>query len=223
MFDTVYFGQLVMNVLPKLLAGFLMMLVYIHLSGKGSMAPISAIDQVGNVALGAIIGGTLFNSDETLFGLIAVIGFWGGMLLLLRFFVNRHMSLKNVVDGEAICLMRGGRILTCNFDKAGLSVRDFMMLLHQRGYSNLNELKNVWLEYNGQLTVVKKGDEATAVIVIESGEPNRKSLERLERDEAWLEEELSRQNTEMKDVFCAEWHDGKLWIYPFEKEPEKEA
>lgn len=161
MFDTVYFGQLAMNVLPKLLAGFLMMLVYIHLSGKGSMAPISAIDQVGNVALGAIIGGTLFNSGETLFGLIAVIGFWGGMLLLLRFFVNRHMSLKNVVDGEAICLMRGGRILTYNFDKAGLSVRDFMMLLHQRGYSNLNELKNVWLEYNGQLTVVKKGDEAT--------------------------------------------------------------
>lgn len=223
MFDTVYFGQLAMNVLPKLLAGFLMMLVYIHLSGKGSMAPISAIDQVGNVALGAIIGGTLFNSGETLFGLIAVIGFWGGMLLLLRFFVNRHMSLKNVVDGEAICLMRGGRILTYNFDKAGLSVRDFMMLLHQRGYSNLNELKNVWLEYNGQLTVVKKGDEATAVIVIESGEPNRKGLERLERDEAWLEEELSRCKTDMKDVFCAEWHDGKLWIYPFEKEPEKEA
>ena len=50
------------NTLIRLLlilsAAFLIMMIYIHLSGKGSLAPISTIDQVGNVVLGAIIGGT---------------------------------------------------------------------------------------------------------------------------------------------------------------------
>ena len=47
------------QIVPKLVAAFLIMMIYIHLSGKGSLAPISTIDQVGNVVLGAIIGGNL--------------------------------------------------------------------------------------------------------------------------------------------------------------------
>ena len=49
------------QIVPKLVAAFLIMMIYIHLSGKGSLAPISTIDQVGNVVLGAIIGGTIYN------------------------------------------------------------------------------------------------------------------------------------------------------------------
>lgn len=221
MLDASYLLQIVVNVLPKLLAGFLMMIIYIHLSGKGALAPISAIDQVGNVALGAIIGGTLFTTGETVVGLIAVTGFWGGLLLLLRYVINRYMRIKDIVDGEAIQLMKNGRILTGNFSRAGLSIRDFNMLLHQRGHTSLSELRNVWLEYNGQLTVVKKDEAPTATVVIESGEINQKNLERLDRNEAWLLAKLKRQKTELADVFCAEWHDGKLWVYPFEPEPEQ--
>lgn len=49
------------NIIFKMLVAFCILLVYINLSGKGSLAPISAIDQVGNVVLGAIIGGPLYN------------------------------------------------------------------------------------------------------------------------------------------------------------------
>mgnify|MGYP006946971997 CR=1 FL=1 len=95
MFDFANLGDIVLYVLPKLLAGFLMMLVYIHLSGKGALAPVSAIDQVGNVALGAIIGGTLFNKGETVLGLVAVVGFWAGLLLLLTVLPASAETLYN--------------------------------------------------------------------------------------------------------------------------------
>ncbi len=223
MFDFANLGDIALYVLPKLLAGFLMMLVYIHLSGKGALAPVSAIDQVGNVALGAIIGGTLFNKGETVLGLVAVVGFWAGLLLLLRYFANKHMAVKTVIDGDSIRLMKDGKIVTSNFDKAGLSVRDFLMLLHQRGYRNLDELRNVWFEYNGQMTVVRKGDEATATALVESGEVNEKNLERLDRSREWLDEELKKHRAKLEDIFCAEWHDGRLWVYPVEREPDETA
>lgn len=223
MLDVAYLAQIVFGVLPKLLVGFLVMIAYIHLSGKGALAPISAIDQVGNVALGAIIGGTLFNTSETISGVIIVAGFWGGMLLLLRYVVNRFMKLKDVVDGEAVRLMKDGHILSGNFGKAGLSIRDFNMLLRQRGHCNLDSVESVWLEYNGQLTVVKKGDESTAVVLIENGSVNERNLERVGRNEDWLLKQIEGQRAELKDVFCAEWHSGKLWIYPFDKEPDDVA
>lgn len=220
MFDLPHLGELLIMVLPKLLIGFLLLNVYIHLSGKGFLAPTSAIDQIGNVALGAIIGGTLFDSDESVWGLITVISVWGGMLLLLRYIVNRNMTLKTVVDGEAVRLMKNGHILNYNFTKTSLSIRDFAMLLRQRGYANLNELKSVWFEYNGQLTVVKKGDDTIAVILVENGVINNTNLD---HDEAWLMEKLKEEKVELENIFYAEWHDGKLWIYPFEKEPEDAA
>ena len=133
------------------------------------------------------------------------------------------MAVKTVIDGDSIRLMKDGKIVTSNFDKAGLSVRDFLMLLHQRGYRNLDELRNVWFEYNGQMTVVRKGDEATATALVESGEVNEKNLERLDRSREWLDEELKKHRAKLEDIFCAEWHDGRLWIYPVEREPDETA
>ncbi len=202
------------DLLPKLVVGFALMLLYIHLSGKGSLAPISNIDQVGNVVLGALIGGALFNTRSDLFAFTASVMIWSGLMLFIRFLSNRYMEVKNVVDGEAVCLMRDGELQTANFLRAELSVRDFIMLLHQRGYHNLTEIHNVWFEYNGQLTVDRKGDEDTAMALIENGEINAEHLKRLKLTREWLLEELHRREAKLADVFYAEWHHGKLWIYP---------
>lgn len=209
------------QIVPKLVAAFLIMMIYIHLSGKGSLAPISTIDQVGNVVLGAIIGGTIYNPEVGIIRLITIASLWAALLLLVRYFSNRHRKMKDVVDGKSIPLMRLGKLMNDNFTKAGLSVRDFIMLLHQRGYTCLNELNDVWYEYNGQLTVVRKGEEPMATVVIENGEIVSDNLERLDFSEKWLEDQLKKQKTELPDVFCAEWHTGKLWIYPVNRNPQE--
>ncbi len=207
------------DLLPKLVVGFILMLLYIHLSGKGSLAPISNIDQVGNVVLGALIGGALFNPRIDLFAFTASVIIWSGLMLFIRFLSNRYMEVKNVVDGEAVCLMRDGELQTGNFLRAELSVRDFTMLLHQRGFHNLTEINNVWFEYNGQLTVDRKGDENTATALIENGEINNEHLRRLKFTHEWLLAELHRREIKLSDVFYAEWHDQQLWIYPKQVEP----
>ncbi len=207
------------DLLPKLVVGFILMLLYIHLSGKGSLAPISNIDQVGNVVLGALIGGALFNPRIDLFAFTASVIVWSGLMLFIRFLSNRYMEVKNVVDGEAVCLMRDGELQTGNFLRAELSVRDFIMLLHQRGFHNLSEVNNVWFEYNGQLTVDRKGDENTATVLIENGEINNEHLRRLKFTHEWLLEELQRREFKLNEVFYAEWHHLQLWIYPKLTEP----
>lgn len=199
----------------KMLAGFILLVAYIQLSGKGSLAPISSLDQVGNVVLGAIIGGSLYNPAINVILLVAVAGAWAGLILLVRFLTFKKWSIKNMVDGKSIRLMENGRLVTENFSQARLSPRDFIMLLHQRGYSNLDELRNVWFEYNGQMTVVKKGDEAMAIVLIENGQIDEDNMEFMGFEKNWLLGELTRQNYALQDVFVGEWHDGKLWLYPY--------
>lgn len=206
------------NIILKMLVAFCILLVYINLSGKGSLAPISAIDQVGNVVLGAIIGGPLYNPSISFLLLVIAATFWAGLLLLVRYLTFQRTFAKDFVDGTSIRLMQNGILLTQNFRKARLSIRDFIMLLHQRGYTSLEILSDVWFEYNGQMTVVKKGEPAMAIVVIENSVVNADNLKILGYDEAWLESELARLGQKLDDVFLAEVHDQKLWVYPDNKD-----
>ncbi len=110
-----------------MLAAFCILLLYINLSGKGSLAPISAIDQVGNVVLGAIIGGPLYNPSISFLLLVIAATFWAGLLLLVRYLTFQRTFAKDFVDGTSIRLMQNGILLTQNFRKARLSIRDFIL------------------------------------------------------------------------------------------------
>lgn len=210
--DSIY-----MNIMIKMAAAFFILLVYINLSGKGSLAPISSLDQVGNVVLGAIIGGPLYNPAISIFLLVGTASAWAGLLLLVRYLSFKRNIVKNVVDGRSIQLMKNGKVLSENFGQAKLSVRDFIMLLHQRGYPNLDELQNVWFEYNGQMTVVKKCDTAMAIVLIEGGSIDHNHLSELSLTEEWLNIEIVKQGYAIEDIFLAEWHNNKLWLYPYHK------
>jgi uncharacterized membrane protein YcaP (DUF421 family) len=202
------------NIIIKMIVAFCILLIYINLSGKGSLAPISALDQVGNVVLGAIIGGPLYNPNISIQLLIIASTIWAGLLLSIRYLTFKRNKIKDMVDGNSIRLMKNGKVLSNNFGDAKISPRDFIMLLHQRGYSNLNQLKDVWFEYNGQMTVVKKDDKSMATVVVENNIINHDNLEELGLTEEWLKGEIARQGQKLEDIFLAEIHDNKLWIYP---------
>ncbi|WP_267373236.1 YetF domain-containing protein [Snodgrassella sp. B3882] len=68
------------------------------------------------------------------------------------------------------------------------------------------------------MTVVKKGEPAMAIVVIENSVVNTDNLKILGYDEAWLESELARLGQKLDDVFLAEVHDQKLWVYPDNKD-----
>ena len=54
------------NVAIKLAIGLLSLVMVINLTGKGNLAPSSAVDQVQNFVLGGIIGGTVSYTHLTL-------------------------------------------------------------------------------------------------------------------------------------------------------------
>lgn len=55
-----------LNVFLKLLLGLLAIVFVINKSGKGNLAPTSAIDQVQNYVLGGIIGGIIYSPSVTI-------------------------------------------------------------------------------------------------------------------------------------------------------------
>lgn len=203
---------------PKFLIALIILLIYVKLSGKSQIAPMSQLDQVGSMVIGALVGGTLLNANVSAWEAAGAVAIWAGLLILVRFIKSKNSKLRDAIDGEPIQLVKNGNLISENFKKANLPVRDFETLINIQGICAFSELKQVWYELNGSLTIIKKGDKDIAVLLIENGAISQDNLEQLHKSETWLKDEIKKQGyKDIDEVFCAEWFDGKLLVYPYDE------
>ncbi len=104
-------------------------------------------------------------------------------MLLVNYFKSKNLKAKRTIEGKPILLMDNGQFKTKSFNQINLTADDIIPKLHQMGYPSINQIKTIWLESNGQLTVIKKNDNDLGWILIEDGQINHIDLERLNKSE----------------------------------------
>ena len=60
----------------KFLLGLLAMVTIINMTGKGNLAPTSAMEQIMNYVLGGIIGGVIYSRDVRIWQFAIVLIIW---------------------------------------------------------------------------------------------------------------------------------------------------
>ena len=66
----------------KLALGLISLVFVINLTGKGNLAPNSAVDQIQNYVLGGIIGGIIYNSSISILQYVVILIIWTILILL---------------------------------------------------------------------------------------------------------------------------------------------
>lgn len=200
----------------RLMIGFISLIAYMRIHGMMQLAPQSATDQIGNYVLGGIIGGIIYDTELPLWQFFMAIVIWGSLSLISYYIRDKNLQAKRVIDGEPMLLMDKGELHIDAFQKAKVSADDLMSRLHQQGISSLSELQTIWLETNGQLTLVSKNAESLAYVFIEDGQINKIDLRRSSKNKEWLERKISEQGYhKINEIFCAEYVKGELFIYPY--------
>ena len=67
------------------------------------------------------------------------------------------------------------------------------------------------------MSVVQFGEENIRFDLINDGQINQFTLDVIEKDKEWLEQEIQIQGYSIKDIYIAEYRDGKVVLYPYEK------
>ena len=195
----------------KLLIGFFALVIIINISGKGNLAPSSASDQIVNYVLGGIIGGVIYNSSVRILDFIAILCIWCILVLGLKWIKTHNVKAKQLIDGKALTIIDGGKIIVENCKKAGLSAHDVSFKLRTNGIYSTKDVKRAVLEQNGQLILIQSGEENPKFPVITDGHVQSDILEVIGKDEDWLLEELKKQSIEKySDVFLGEYVNNSL-------------
>ncbi len=199
----------------KLLMGILGLVFQINLLGKGNLAPTSAMDQVQNYVLGGIIGGVIYSDSIGLLQFFLVMVLWALLVLSLKFVKNNNRWVKTMIDGKSVWVIINGKIQAEECMKNGISAHDLMFKLRAAGIYEISAVKRAVMEQNGQLTVIQYGDESLRYPLITDGQVDPDILEIINRDEAWLQQELDRLKLTAMQVYIGEYIDGKLVAHPY--------
>lgn len=199
----------------KLLIGILGLVFQINILGKGNLAPTSAMDQVQNYVLGGIIGGVIYSDSIGLLQFFLVMVLWALLVLSLKFVKNHNRWIKSVIDGKSVWVIINGKIQAEECMKNGISAHDLMFKLRAAGIYEISAVKRAVMEQNGQLTIIQYGDESLRYPLITDGQVDPDILEIINRDKAWLQQELDRLKLTAVQVYIGEYIDGKLVAHPY--------
>ena len=199
-----------LEILIKLALGLFSLVFVINVTGKGNLAPNSAIDQIQNYVLGGIIGGVIYNSSINILQYAIILIMWTILVLTLKWLNNNIRTVKHLMDGKPTTLIQHGKLSP----EACRSV--VALKLRSQGIFQLKQVKRAVMEQNGQLIVVQAGEENPKYPIITDGVVQIDILDSIDKTEEWLIERLTKEGyTDISNIFIAEYESGNLSVVTY--------
>ena len=200
----------------KLAWGLLSLVFVINVTGKGNLAPSSAVDQIQNFVLGRIIGGVIYNSSITILQYVVILIIWTILILSLKWLNTNVYFIKHLIDGKPTIIIKNGKLDPEACRSKGLSASDVALKLRSQGVFQLKEVKRAIIEQNGQLIIVRMGDENPKYPIITDGVVQVEILGTIGKTEEWLMAELNKKGFEnVDDIFIAEYDKGEINVVTY--------
>lgn len=206
-----------LDVFLKLFLGLLALVLIINKSGKGNLAPTSAMDQVQNYVLGGIIGGVIYSPAVNLFQFTIVLLIWAFLIIGLRQLKTKNHAFRRFIDGAPVIVINRGKIDIAACKRAKITAHELAFKLRKEGIYYIRNVKRAVLEQNGELIIVLAGEENPKYPIITDWIIQKSVLEDVDKTEEWLLAKLQELGYESpSQVFLAEYESGQIKVIPYD-------
>ena len=191
------------------------MVMVINFTGKGNLAPTSAMEQIMNYVLGGIIGGVIYSRDLHLWQFAIVLFIWFSLVYMLRRLKARSHFMQRILDGNPTVVIVNGEVDVAACKKAKITAHELTFKLRMHNIFNIRKVKRAVVEQNGQLLVVMAGEENLKYPLLTDGSVQTTVLEAIDKDEAWLRAELAKMGySDPSKLFLVDYLGGQLVVTP---------
>ena len=200
----------------KFLLGLLAMVTIINMTGKGNLAPTSAMEQIMNYVLGGIIGGVIYSRDVRIWQFAIVLIIWFVLVYGMRRLKSRSHLLQHLLDGTPTVVIVNGQVDVEACKRAKITAHELTLKLRLHNVFNIRKVKRAVIEQNGQLLLVMAGEENLKYPLLTDGVAQSNVLEAIDKDVKWLREELAKQGyDDLSKLFLVDYLGGQLVVTPY--------
>ena len=200
----------------KFLLGLLALVTIINMTGKGNLAPTSAMEQIMNYVLGGIIGGVIYSRDVRIWQFAIVLIIWFVLVYGMRRLKSRSHLLQHLLDGTPTVVIVNGQVDVEACKRAKITAHELTLKLRLHNVFNIRKVKRAVVEQNGQLLLVMAGEENLKYPLLTDGVAQSNVLEAIDKDVKWLREELAKQGyDDLSKLFLVDYLGGQLVVTPY--------
>lgn len=205
--------------------GFFTLLIFARVLGKQQISQLTFFDYV----LGITIGSTAstLTTDLTSRAWPHWIGLlvWSFLCFILQYVSLKSKKASEYLDGKPSIVIMNGKILEQELKKYRYNLEDLLEQLRGKDIFDIDEVAYAILEKDGQLSVLKKTEYNTVTLkdlnlqgdianigveIIYDGKVLLDNLNKIKKDEIWLNNQLNKNNIKgVDEVFCAIYNPNK--------------
>lgn len=212
---------------------YVIVMAALRLMGKREIGQLSVFDFVVSMMIAEL--STLPMEDTQIPLYVSAISISALVVLQIAVAILQVKShtFRHWVEGEPVVLVEHGKVRDSQMRKLRYTMSDLLLQLREKGVATVSDVEFAILENSGKLSVLPKADkrplsasdlgqavapEFVPLPVVMDGKPVRKTLRQIQRDEAWLKEQLMQRGyQDLRQVFFASIDNrGGMYIDPFD-------
>ncbi len=135
---------------------YVVLVVFFRVVGKREAGQLSTLDLIVLLVIANAVQNAMVGENVTLIGGLLAAAVILALDWALHMLNDRFPRLRKVVEGEPVLLVRDGEILHDRLSSQDLTVRELAIALRQNGLLTVAEARFVYLETNGQISVIPR-------------------------------------------------------------------
>lgn len=208
---------------------YFIVIISIRLMGKRQIGELQPYELVVTLMLSDLASLPMQDTRlPLLLGIVPIV-----TLLFVKIVISeiqqRSRLFEKILDGTPSIIISDGEINLDMMKKQRLTMNDILEELRSAGYLDISDIQYAIIETNGTISIIPKSDYDTVkrkdlkikeseskipIVLLEGGRLNKKTLQRINKDEAWLDEKLKNLNYPSKEKLFLIMMDsnGKLFV-----------
>lgn len=156
MFDIDAFEPL--EILARVAIVYIACMVLLRVSGRREMSELGPMDLLTMLLLSETVSPALTGGSHSLVAALVAASTLMGMTVLTAWLVRRSRLADRLIEGEAVVLIRDGRVRPDILRRFLITDDDLRAALHAEGMMSVAEVARGFVEAGGKLTFIKRKD-----------------------------------------------------------------
>ncbi|MNK11553.1 hypothetical protein D3C87_295950 [compost metagenome] len=140
---------------------FLVAFLFIRISGKRTLAKLTAFDFVVTVTLGSTLSSMILGKTVLIDGAIALIIIIA-LQYLLAYLAKKSKTLEKIINAKPTLLYYNGNFIKSDMAREMVTEEEIYAAIREFRLYRMEDVKAVIMELNGELSVIKHTSAPTA-------------------------------------------------------------
>ena len=138
---------------------FVMILLFLRLTGKRGIRQLSIFEVTIILALGSVAGDPMFSEDLPLIQAFIVMSSIILMYRLTTWLMMKNQFFEDLIEGKTLYIVQHGELVLEDVKRGKFSQDEFFSEMRQQSTEHLGQIKEALLESDGKLSILFYPDE----------------------------------------------------------------